>query len=222
MSDIELNLQTRNDIGKGASRRLRRIADKVPAVLYGGESEAQSLEIEHTQILKAVKHDAFYSSILDLDVDGKKVKAVLKAIQRHPFKPKVIHLDFLRVSAKEAITMQVPIHLIGQDVSVGIKAGGLMQQLMNEVEIKCLPKDLPEHIDLDITELELDQTLHLSDLKIPTGVEFTVTIDESHNPGVVSISTPKVASAEEDEAPVGAEAAKGPEEEEEEEAGDEE
>jgi len=204
MSDIyELSAESRQDVGKGASRRLRR-TDKIPAVIYGTGGESKALTMDHNQVIKALRNEAFYSHILTINVDGKKEKAVLKDLQRHPYKPKVLHMDFQRISDKEKIQMRVPLHFIGGDVAPGVKeGGGIVSHLVNEVEISCLPKDLPEFIDVDISQLELDQTLHLTDLKLPKGAEIvTLMHNPDNNQPVVNIHVPRVAPAEEEiEAP---------------------
>lgn len=197
MSDIHLQTEIRMDQGKGASRRLRRNEDKVPAILYGGGETPQSLMIEHRFIIKALENEAFYSSILKLHIDGKEQLAVLKALQRHPFKPRIIHLDFQRITGKEKITMHIPLHFDGEDVAPGVKAGGIIQHILTDIEVRCLPKDLPEFIRIDLSQLGLDQTIHLNELNLPKGVEVI-----AHDPQgvVVSIHLPRVAAIEEETA----------------------
>ena len=212
--NLSLSVQARSDIGKGASRRLRRNANHIPAILYGAGKDSLSLQIDHNKVIKALENEAFYSSILTLDVDGKKEQAVLKAVQRHESKPKILHMDFMRITGKEEITMLVPLHFIGEDLAPGIKQGGIIAKAITEVEVKCLPKDLPKNIEVDISELELDHSIHLSSLVIPKGVNLTIDASDSdHDRAVVSINTPKrvieeeIAPAEEE----GAEGAEGAE-----------
>jgi len=169
MSTFTLNLSNRADTGKGASRRLRH-ANQIPAVIYGGGKDPQSLQMNHDDILKALEEEAIYTSILDVNIDGKVTKAVFKDIQRHAYKPKILHLDFQRVSDNEKIHMHIPIHFLGGDVAPGVKGGGQMTHNMNDIEVICLAKDLPEFIELDVSEMEIGDTKHISDLTLPAGV----------------------------------------------------
>ena len=198
-NEFTLTAVTRQDVGKGASRRLRRLEDKVPAVVYGAEQDAVSLELEHRFVIKALENEAFYSHILALSVDGKKEKVVLKALQRHPSKARILHMDFLRVSAKEKLTMQVPLHVLGEEVAPGVKLeGGNVSRLMTSVEVSCLPGDLPEFLEIDISELKMGESIHLSDIRLPKGVEFVTDIAESDQ-AVISINKPRAAVEEEAE-----------------------
>jgi len=208
MTDIfELNAEKRADMGKGASRRLRRLQDKVPAILYGGEKQPLAITLEHRQVLKALENEAFYSHILTIKVDGKAEKVVLKDIQRHAFKPKVVHMDFQRVSGKTKLHMHVPLHFINEDIAPGVKTGGgMVNHLLTDVEVVCLPADLPEYIEVDLAKLEVNQALHLSDLKLPKGVEL-VALSHDHDLSVVNIQLPRAAVAE--EAAANSEASKG-------------
>ncbi len=188
MNLFELNAELRSDMGKGASRRLRRLADKIPAILYGGDKEAQPLTLDHSEVLQHVEHEAFYSHILTLVVDGKKVKAILKDMQRHPFKPKVTHMDFQRVSDKDTIHMQVPLHFVNEESSKGIKAGGHIQHHLNTVEVVCAAKDLPEFLEVDLADVDVNDVVHLSNIKLPKGVQIADLIQgEDHDHAVVSI-----------------------------------
>ncbi len=201
-SSFELNAEIRQDKGKGASRRLRR-DNKVPAVLYGAGQEAVSLTLQHNTLVHNLENEAFYSHILTVNVDGKAEKAVLKDLQRHPYKPSLIHVDLLRINENEKLRMHVPVHFIGEDISVGVKAGGVVSHLANDVEISCLPKDLPEFIEADMTNVGLDETLHLSDLKLPAGVELVaLTHGDDHDLSVAAIHMPKIAAEVETDAPV--------------------
>jgi len=217
MTDLfELKAETRKDSGKANARRLRRIEDRVPAIVYGAGKEAHSISLSHNDILHAFANPAVFSHILDLQIDSQKSEhVVLKNILRHTHKPKILHIDFLRVKAKEKITMNVPIHLVGEEESPGMKDhGGVLTKSMTEVEIRCLPANLPEFIELDMSKVELEQTLHLSDLKLPSGVELTILeLDEEHNHPIVSVHVPKVArediEAEQHEAELADEASAG-------------
>ncbi|SDS90706.1 LSU ribosomal protein L25P [Halopseudomonas xinjiangensis] len=171
MVDFTLTAIARDDLGKGASRRLRRNADMVPAIVYGGEKAPQSVSLEARELNKALENEAFYSHIISLSVDGKKEDVLLKALQRHPSKPRVMHADFLRVVAGHQVTVQVPLHFMNQEICVGVKqGGGIISHTMTEVEIACLPKDLPEFIEVDMAKVGLNDIVHLSDLKLPKGV----------------------------------------------------
>ena len=178
-TNFDLKASIRQDKGKGASRRLRR-GNKVPAVLYGGGKEAVALALEHDPIMHSLENEAFYSHILNLDVDGLVEKVVLKDLQRHPYKPTINHVDFQRISETEKLRMHVPLHFLGADIAPGVKqGGGVASYLVNDVEIACLPKDLPEYIEVDMAGMQLNEILHLSDLKVPAGVEL---IALSHGP----------------------------------------
>lgn len=201
---FEIPAESRSDQGKGASRRLRRLADKVPGIVYGGGKEPKQIMVNHNYLLKALEHEAFYSHILTVTIDGKTEKAVLKDLQRHPFKPRILHFDLLRVNPKDPITMRVPLHFVGDSVAPGVKVGGgQVAHLINDVEIRCLPGDLPEFIEVDMSKVELDQTVHLSDLKLPKGVELLALLHNDDLP-VASIHLPRGASAEEETGAVAA------------------
>ena len=194
---IELNAQIRTPGGKSGSRRLRREDDQIPAIIYGGADQPVALAFQHNKVIKALENEAFYSSILTINVEGKQEQAVLKNIQRHSSQARILHLDLQRVTGKEAITMRVPLHFIGEDSAPGVKEGGIVTHDMTDVEIKCLPQDLPEHIKVDLSKLELDQALHLSDITPPTGVTLTVDISSSdHDLPIASIHTPRVVEEE--------------------------
>ncbi|RUR36043.1 50S ribosomal protein L25/general stress protein Ctc [Vreelandella populi] len=201
MSDFILKASVRNDLGKGASRRLRRANQQVPAVVYGGEKGALSISVEKTAFYKAIEDEAFFSSVIKLVVDGKEEQVVVRDLQRHPFKPLLTHADFLRVDATHEITMNVPLHVTGEEKCVGIKdQGGELHVLANEVAISCLPKDLPDYLEVDISTVELGTTLHLSDLKLPAGVSSVdLSHGEDHDNAVLSITKVKVRSEEEGE-----------------------
>lgn len=204
---FEIEAQIRSDQGKGASRRLRR-AGKMPAILYGGGKDPVSLELWHDPMMHSLENEAFYSHILSVKVDGKAERAVLKDVQRHPYKPTLLHLDLQRVSESEKLRMNVPLHFMGEDIAPGVKqSGGIVSHLVNEVEISCLPRNLPEYLEVDISNLEVNDTLHLSDIKLPEGVELMqLSHGEEYDLPVVSIHMPRAAVEEE-------EAAEAPEEE---------
>ncbi|MEO8461178.1 MAG: 50S ribosomal protein L25/general stress protein Ctc [Dokdonella sp.] len=166
----EIEVQRRNDQGKGASRRLRRTG-AVPAIVYGTELAPVSIQVNHKDIFLASQNEWFYSSILDLNLGGDKQKVLLRDMQRHPFRPQILHLDFLRINENEAIRVRVPLHFLNQSTSpAGKTSGVIVTHEMTEVEISCLPKDLPEYIEVDLAELALGDIVHLSELTLPEGV----------------------------------------------------
>ncbi|WP_133131036.1 50S ribosomal protein L25/general stress protein Ctc [Legionella yabuuchiae] len=193
MSTIILEAETRNDIGKGASRRLRREENKVPAIIYGGDKEPQSIHLLHNKVLKALETESIFSSVFELKIDGKKEKVILKDLQRHPYKPIIQHMDLQRVSAKDVLVKMVPIHFINEDKAKGVKAGGLVSHTMNQVEVRCQAKDLPEYIEVDLADMEMDDVIHLSNLKLPKAVQLSIDPTEGgHDHAVVSIHEPRV------------------------------
>ncbi len=198
MSEFTLDAQLRTDLGKGASRRLRRNADLVPAVIYGADKEATSISIENRAVAKLLLNDACYSSILTINLDGKKEDVMMKDLQRHPAKGFVLHADFIRIVAGQKLTALVPVVLLNEDNCVGVKRdGGEIFRPAPEVEITCLPKNLPEAIEVDVANLEVGQTIHLSDIQAPAGVEFTVLLAENDQ-AVVSVNAARVQAADEE------------------------
>ena len=172
MSEHTIKATGRSVEGKGASRRLRRAA-QLPAIVYGGSAAPQAIQIEHEQIWLASHHEWFYSSILNLDVDGKVEQVLLRDMQRHPYKQLIMHLDFQRVDASQALRTKVQLRFLGQEKSPAGKTGGvIIMHELTEVEVSCLPKDLPEAIEVDLSALEIGQVVHLSALKLPAGVEI--------------------------------------------------
>ena len=201
MSDkFDLVAELREDQGKGASRRLRR-EGKVPAVLYGAGRPPRALAFDHNRVVLQLDNESFYSSVLNIKVRDKSQAVILKDVQRHPSKPQVMHLDFQRIVEDEEIKMLVPIHFMNEDIAHGVKqGGGKVQHMMTEVEVVCLPKHLPEYIELDIAELELDDMLKLSDIKLPEGVSIPALAQgEEADRSVVSIHVIKEIIIEEDE-----------------------
>ena len=186
----EILAQGRKDEGKGASRRLRRTA-YVPAVVYGAGQPPQSIQIEHNTILLAAKHEWFFSSVLDLNVDGKVQKVLVRDWQKHPFKLQMLHMDFQRINENEAIRVNVPLHFLNQEKSeAGKTAGVVISHNLTEVEVSCLPKDLPEFIDLDLTDLKPGDIIHLSQLTLPADVEIVALhLGTDHDAAVVTAVT---------------------------------
>lgn len=200
-----VNAEARHDEGKGASRRLRR-EGKVPAVLYGGNDAAQSLAVDANELKNHLKTEAFYNAILKLNIGGKDQQVVLKDLQRHPARSEeILHLDLYRILADKLLKRHVPLHLLNVEAAPGIKLeGGKLEHLHNEVEVECLPKDLPEFIELDCSAMKLNDTIHLSQITLPEGVKL-VQLLRGHDDGVVAIHAPKQAAEETTEAPATAE-----------------
>ena len=197
---FEITAEPRTVKGSGASRRLRR-AGKVPGIVYGAGKDAVPVMFEHSAMLRSLGLEAFHTSILTLKVDGATDQAILRDYQMHPFKPQVLHVDLQRISATEKIHMQVPLHFVGQDVAPGVKLeGGIVNHLMTEVDITCLPHQLPEFLEVDMSQIHLNQSIHLSDLKLPEGVAITQLAHGGDDLAVAAITAVKA----EEEAPVAA------------------
>lgn len=195
---FQVEANVRQDIGKGASRRLRR-EEKIPGVLYGGGKDPLSLVLEHKSISKSLENEAFYSHILTLKTDAESERVILKAVQRHAFKPRILHVDFQRVRADEKLHMHIPLHFTGEEVAPGVKDdGGMVSHIMSDAEVSCFPDDLPEFIEVDISGMKLNDILHLSDLKLPKGVEL-VSLAHDDDKAVVSVHMPRI---EEEPAPL--------------------
>ena len=167
--NFDVLAQRRSDTGKGASRRLRR-QGLVPAIVYGGHQEPEMLALAHNLVVQHLEHEAFYSHVLNLKVGESTTQVVLKDLQRHPAKPFILHMDFMRVTQDEKIRMVVPLHFANEEISKGVKAGGNVSHHVTEVEVTCLPKDLPEFIPVDLLEMEIGDILHLSEIPMPAGV----------------------------------------------------
>ncbi|MEQ8230965.1 MAG: 50S ribosomal protein L25/general stress protein Ctc [Gammaproteobacteria bacterium] len=199
MDIFEIEAELRHDRGKGASRRLRR-AGKFPAVVYGAHKDAVAIQLDHNELLLHTQHEAFYSHILSLKVDGRNERVVLKDVQRHPYKPFLMHMDFQRVSESESLTIRVPLHFTNEERCVGVKqGGGTIAHLMADLEVTCLPKDLPEYIEVDIANLNVGETIHLSELKLPAGVEITaIAHGGDAEQAVVQVNAPRGPSADEE------------------------
>jgi large subunit ribosomal protein L25 len=194
---FELNAESRTDMGKGASRRLRH-AGKVPAIIYGGNKDPEALTLSHNELLRNLEHEAFYSHILTIKTGGSTTSAILRDLQRHPSKPVILHVDLQRVTADEELRTHVPLHFIGEETNAAVKAGGLVTREQTEVEIECLPKNLPEYIAVDISGMEIGDTLHLSDLQVPEGVTLLeLARGEDHDQSVVTMHAKRVAAEEE-------------------------
>lgn len=202
---FQLTAEPRTAQGKGASRRLRR-AGKVPAIMYGAGKPPQMLALDHNAMLRYLDDEKFHTAILSVNVGGATDQAILRDYEMHPFKPVVMHVDLQRISATEKIHMSVPLHFTGEDVCPGVKQqGGLIGHLMTEVDITCLPKDLPEFLVADLSNLHIGESLHLSDLKLPEGVQITSLAHGGDDLAVATVTTVRV----EEEAPAAAAPAEG-------------
>jgi len=194
---IEIMAFPRAQQGTGASRRLRATG-RVPGVVYGADRAAQAVELDHQALLRHLKMEAFHASILDMTVDGGKEQVLLRDFQMHPWKPQVLHVDFQRVDKNRKIHMRVPLHFVNADICPGVKVGGgVVQHVMNDIEIQCLPDDLPEFIEVDVRELQLGHSIHVAELVLPKGVEATPKLKHD-NPSVVTVQVPKEIVIEEE------------------------
>jgi len=194
-----LTANVRKELGKGASRRLRRKNEQVAAIIYGGSTEPQPITIDKPAFYKAIEDEAFFSSIIDIKVDGKSEQVVIRDLQRHPYKALITHADFMRVDATHELTLNVPLHFLNEETCKGVKdEGGVLHVLSNDVQISCLPSKLPEYIEVDVASLGLGETIHLSDIKLPEGVIMVeLSHGEEHDAGVVSVTHPTVARDDE-------------------------
>lgn len=218
-SSFEMSAAPRGDLGKAATRRLRH-SGQVPAVIYGDDKEPASIMIVHDDLMHNLENEAFYSHILSIEVDGKKEDVVLKDLQRHPAKAKIMHADFMRVSSKNEMKMNVPLHFINEDAAPGIKEGGILGRLMTDVEISCLASNLPEFIEVDLTGLEIGDSVQLSQLSLPEGVTITALgRGDDYDQAIASIQ--KVRAVQEEEEVVAEADAEGADAEDGDEAGSE-
>jgi large subunit ribosomal protein L25 len=199
---IEVTAFPRAQQGSGASRRLR-VGGRVPGIVYGANQAAQNVEVDHNALLLQLKQEAFHASILELALDGQKFQVLLRDYQMHPWKQQVLHVDFQRVDKNRKIHMRVPLHFLNAAICPGVKVGGgVVQPALNAIDIQCLPDDLPAFIEVDLKDMELNDTLHVLDIPLPKGVE-PVTKLKHENPSVVSVHVPKeIVIEEEAPAPV--------------------
>lgn len=195
-SIFDFDAEVRTGSGRGDARRSRKLG-KVPAIVYGAGLENTKIYLAHHKVIKALENESVYSHVLNLNIDGKTEKAVLKALQRHPSRPIILHMDFQRVSETDKITMHVPLHFVNQENSLGVKKGGNVSHLLVEVEVTCLPQHLPEFIEVDMVQVDLGQLVHLSDLTLPQGVELVdLTHGTPNDRTVASIHTNRPAEGE--------------------------
>jgi len=196
--NFQIEAITRSDTGKGASRRLRR-EGLVPGIIYGGGKDPQMVSTVHNKLAQRLEQESFYSHILKVEVDGQSDNVVLKDLQRHPSKPFIMHFDLLRVADTDRIKMYIPFHFPGEDVAPGVKEGGIVSHNMTGTEIICQAKDLPEYIEIDISEMELGDLVHLSEIKLPEGVDIVALAQgEDYDATVVSVHTAKVTEDEDE------------------------
>jgi large subunit ribosomal protein L25 len=199
---IAIKAEPRTLQGTGASRRLRR-ESKVPGILYGAGKDAQPIEVDHKDLWFKLKMEAFHASILDMELGAEKSQVLLRDYQMHPFRPIILHVDFQRVDANKKIHMSVPLHFVNEAISPGVKvAGGLVEHVMKELEIQCLPKDLPEFIEVDLANLQAGHSLHVSSLELPEGVEAIV--PKGEDPTIATVVIPRVMTADEEAAELAA------------------
>jgi len=195
---IEINARKREAQGTGASRRLRRLG-RVPGIVYGGDKDAITIELDHKDLYQNLRNEKFHASILTLALDGAKEQVLLRAVNMHPFKAQVQHIDFQRVSADKKIHMKVPLHFVNAEKSPGVKEqGGVVNHVLNELDIVCFPADLPEYIEIDLGNLAVGHSLHIRDVPLPKGVELTLSKDE--NPVVATVVVPAQITEEEEAA----------------------
>jgi large subunit ribosomal protein L25 len=199
MEQFELKAEPRTNVGKGASRRLRRTG-KVPGILYGTDKEAQKIQLDHDDLVHHLENEAFYSHILTLKLGNGTEEVVLRDLQRHPYKPKLMHIDLQRISASEEISMKVPIHILNEASCPGVKEDkGIVNSLMTQLDVLCLPKDLPEYLEVDIAELHIGDSVHLSDIALPGGVQLEILLSGGDpNQSILTIQPPQAEEAEEE------------------------
>jgi large subunit ribosomal protein L25 len=194
---LEVVAYPREKQGTGASRRLRT-SGRVPGVIYGADKPAQAIEVDQNALLRHLKLEAFHSSILDMTVSGAKERVLLRDFQLHPWKPIALHVDFQRIDPNKKIHMRVPLHFMNQEAAPGVKlGGGVMQHVMNDIEVQCLPDALPEFIEVDLKDLELGDSVHVQDLNLPAGVDITAKLRQD-NPAVVILQVPREQAVEEE------------------------
>ncbi len=190
-SDFTLVAQLKTDLGKGASRRLRH-QGRVPGIMYGADKEPTMFTLAHNELVHATADEAFFSHILTIDIDGTKDKVILKDMHRHPAKEQIMHVDLQRIDENKALHVHVPLHFLNEASSPGVKMGGIVSHLKTDVEVSCLPKDLPEYIEIDVAHLELNDSVHLSDLVVPDGITILeLAHGEAHDSPIASVTMPR-------------------------------
>ncbi|MFT5393161.1 MAG: large subunit ribosomal protein L25 [Gammaproteobacteria bacterium] len=191
MAEFEVVAESRSELGKAAMRRMRRVG-KVPGIVYGGEKQPVPITVMENVLRKQMENEAFFSHVLTVRVEGQgEEQAVVKALQRHPATSTVMHIDLLRVSATQSLTLTVPLHFENEDIAPGVRSGGVIAHNISEIEVSCLPANLPEFIAIDLAALELGESIHLSEVALPAGVQFSA-LTEDNDPAIVSIAAPRV------------------------------
>lgn len=191
---IEVTAFSRNSNGTGPARRMRKTG-RVPGVVYGAGKSSQAIELDHNALARHLKMEAFHASILDMTVEGSREKVLLRDVQMHPWRVEVLHVDFQRVAADRKIHMKVPLHFINAETCPGVKEGGIVSHVMNDIDVQCLPGDLPEYIELDLGALDINQSIHVSELAMPNGVEIVARLRQD-NPVVATLTLPRAAIEE--------------------------
>ncbi|OHC67300.1 MAG: 50S ribosomal protein L25/general stress protein Ctc [Rhodocyclales bacterium RIFCSPLOWO2_02_FULL_63_24] len=196
---LEFNANKRDGQGTGASRRLRRTG-RVPGILYGGGAAPQQIDIDHNELFQLLRKEAFYSSVLNVNLEGKKEMCLLRDVQRHPYRPVILHADFQRIDATHKLHQKVPLHFVNADIAPGVKlSGGMVQHVMSDLDVRCLPKDLPAFIEVDLKDMVAGHSMHVSHIKLPAGVEAV--LHKGEDPVVATVIV-RGGKAEEEEAPV--------------------
>lgn len=198
---FEIQAEVRVDEGKGASRRLRRLEGKTPAIVYGGNKEARSISLIRKDLEKMLENEAFYTALLSIQVDGGTESVILKDVQRHPAKGFAMHVDFLRIEADKELKVNVPLHFINEAKCKGVKiGGGMIQHQTTDIEVQCLPKDIPEYIEVDMTDVDLGDIVHLTDITLPAGVVSTaLALGEDHDLALAAVIAPRASKAADEE-----------------------
>jgi len=197
-TNYQINAEVRELNGTAASKRLRR-AGRVPAVMYGAGKGNQQLSLDHNEILRNLEHETFHSAIIEVALQGGNEKAILRDVQMHPYKPQVMHVDLQRISETEKLHIAIPLHFIGEEVAPGVKLeGGIMSHLITEVDVECLPADLPEYLEVDVSGLNMHDTVKLGDIKLPDGVEITALAHGGEDKTVATVAPPQAAEVEEE------------------------
>lgn len=202
-TNFALNAKVRTDAGKGASRRLRRLAGELPGIVYGGTNAPQNISLIQKDLAKSLEDEAFYSHIITLTIEGASEQVILRDLQRHPSQPIILHADFQRIDTTHMIHMRVPLHFINQDKCIGARLeGGVISHSLSDIEVRCLPQNLPEFIEIDMTDLHVGAILHISDLNLPANVESVeLAHGAAHDQPVVSVTLPRGSAGEEEAAP---------------------
>ena len=195
-TNFELNAKARDVFGTNASRRLRRL-DQVPAMIYGGDQDNEAVLLDHHEIMHNLEVEAFHSAIISLNTGSGSQQVILREVQHHRYRPRLVHVDFQRIKATERLHMKIPLHFEGVDEAPGVKVEeGIFSPLMTELDVTCLPKDLPEYIEIDVSALGINDVIHLSSVELPEGVDLTVVPHEGEDPSVVTVMPPRTIEEE--------------------------